>query len=874
MSGTKVKGYMLNIKWGTKLIKGLETSGLKIKPNFEEVLLKGNQGMPVLEIIDFDMDVSYSGKTYERGSGESATHEDFETLREATSLGGEVSFIYGTLIPEGKFVTGMAQLTDYSEDGNSKDTGSFSGSFKAKKGTVVFYESWSAYYFQPQTLVVENVSPTKVIMTSSVVNKSAIASDFTITGNTITLLERDVTNKILTLTLSIPILVFEDDLVVTYNGVNYDVTNNVTDDGNTILWIEPTVKANVLRGIDKTESVWYDIPNKNNFGSIENNGTTVKYGVYKIITTQADHFYTGCAINDIFVSGNTDITLDASNTVRKLNGNHLAQFNSNETPICRMLQAVNSKKMKTAQFTTIAQPFSICATIMQMSWVDGRRIWDGYTTDKLSLVQHPTGNIEMYAGGGNVINNPNSATNRIEIIRTVYNGGNSWSQVNDTAKVTGTVNSSNMEAFTFGSKGDFTETSDIEGREFIIRKVADATELNDRIYSIMKRKSDAYIADLNNTLSDIEDIANVIIYRSRNTITEVGDFNGIQLTQPAIGTYPAMWINDFYWMARSGLISTTEMLNCYNWHKSHTSLIGIHAYFVPEHIGWDGTEYWGPGYGVWSNMPTLGSNAFLALLACLYYDKTGDSAFITGELSFLEAILTNVPYNNGLVNISVANEGAIGFTWQDALVITGKLASCNVLYYDAFKQLGLICSDLALSGYLFDQYANGIKAVWGTTFYDGTKIKASTGKCSGQFDIIAASYAVYCGLADGTLKTNIVSLLTTYISDLRYKGYIAMCPPTFFYAADQVFEEYGIIQEFGVMQNGGYFLVWLPLILYTLKDIDRTVCLDILNDAVNEIMLNTDRYSVTEWKSSTHRSTVDNYVASITSLYEAVKIML
>jgi hypothetical protein len=138
MAATKVKGYMLNIKWGTKLIKGLETSGLKIKPNFEEVLLKGNQGIPVEEIIDFDMDVSYSGKTYERDSGESTTHEDFETLREATSLGAEVAFVYGRFVSGEKIVSGMAQLTDYSEDGNSKDTGAFSGSFKAKKGSITF----------------------------------------------------------------------------------------------------------------------------------------------------------------------------------------------------------------------------------------------------------------------------------------------------------------------------------------------------------------------------------------------------------------------------------------------------------------------------------------------------------------------------------------------------------------------------------------------------------------------------------------------------------------------------------------------------------------------------------------------------------------
>ena len=129
---------MLNLKWGGKLIKGLETSGLKIKPNFEEILLKANNGVPTSEIIDFDVDMSFAGKTYEMDAGESVTNEDYETLRVAASQGAEVAFVYGRFVAGEKIVTGIGQLVDYSEDGNSKDTGSFSGSIKAKKGSVAF----------------------------------------------------------------------------------------------------------------------------------------------------------------------------------------------------------------------------------------------------------------------------------------------------------------------------------------------------------------------------------------------------------------------------------------------------------------------------------------------------------------------------------------------------------------------------------------------------------------------------------------------------------------------------------------------------------------------------------------------------------------
>jgi len=90
------------------------------------------------DFIDYDVDLSFAGKTYERDSGETATYEDFETLREACSVGAEVAFVYGRFTTGEKIVSGTGQLVDYSEDGNSKDTGSFSGSIKAKKGSVTF----------------------------------------------------------------------------------------------------------------------------------------------------------------------------------------------------------------------------------------------------------------------------------------------------------------------------------------------------------------------------------------------------------------------------------------------------------------------------------------------------------------------------------------------------------------------------------------------------------------------------------------------------------------------------------------------------------------------------------------------------------------
>ncbi len=139
MAETKVYGYMLTLKIGAKLIKGLETTGLKIKPNYEEILLKANEGVPTDDFIDYDQEMTFGGKTIEMDSEESTTHEDFETIREAAKTGATVSFAYGRMSAGEKITYGNGKITDYSEDGGSeKKLASFSGALKAVKGSVTY----------------------------------------------------------------------------------------------------------------------------------------------------------------------------------------------------------------------------------------------------------------------------------------------------------------------------------------------------------------------------------------------------------------------------------------------------------------------------------------------------------------------------------------------------------------------------------------------------------------------------------------------------------------------------------------------------------------------------------------------------------------
>jgi len=90
----------------------------------------------------------------------------------------------------------------------------------------------SYYWASLVTATVENAEPSKIVMTFSQADTSLIASDFTIAGKTITLLERDVTNKVLTLTVSVEVA-YGDSLIITFvkTGETANVTNNVLESG-------------------------------------------------------------------------------------------------------------------------------------------------------------------------------------------------------------------------------------------------------------------------------------------------------------------------------------------------------------------------------------------------------------------------------------------------------------------------------------------------------------------------------------------------------------------------------------------------------------------------------------------------------------------
>lgn len=135
----KKQAYKVSLRVATRIFAGHTENGLTIKPNFEEVLLKSYNGSAVDEIVDYDVEMTVTGLTYEKAIAEAATHYDFTELRSLAASGGTLAFVYGEFTPGEAMVSGNAKITEFSEtEGSGANAGTWNAKLKAVKGTVVF----------------------------------------------------------------------------------------------------------------------------------------------------------------------------------------------------------------------------------------------------------------------------------------------------------------------------------------------------------------------------------------------------------------------------------------------------------------------------------------------------------------------------------------------------------------------------------------------------------------------------------------------------------------------------------------------------------------------------------------------------------------
>lgn len=319
--------------------------------------------------------------------------------------------------------------------------------------------AWSTYWSHLISATVEQAAPTNVVLTFPTARTSLTASDITGTVNGVarTISSASWTGAVWTVVFASAVN-YGDTVVMTFvpSGGTANVTNNVThplsiEDGNTVGWYVFDDLSTITKDAGTGEvSSWRD---KLASGHDLLQATATRYPVWNAAT---------------------GITFDGSND-----------------------------SLKAIAFT-LNQPVFIYAIIKQISWTDGDRVWDGNTNDSLGLLQITTTPRLAIVGAAdwvNIINNDNGQLGLYHVVRCLYNGANSSFQINETAKVTGTVGSGNPGGFTLGKLGVSNGGwANITVSEIIVRKVADSAGDESMIYNYLANRKLFFLNNYDNIL--------------------------------------------------------------------------------------------------------------------------------------------------------------------------------------------------------------------------------------------------------------------------------------------------------------------------------------------------------------------------------------
>jgi hypothetical protein len=286
----------------------------------------------------------------------------------------------------------------------------------------------------PQSLIVEDAAPTNIVMTGLVPNTNLIASDFIITGITATVssISRDVTNKIITLTLSEDVLIYDENLIVTYRGVDYIVINNVLDDGNTVAWFKYNDMNTIIKdGLNRVNQ-WTD-----------------KTGLGHNLLQATDALKPIWSLNGLLFDGIDDF-------------------------------------MKCVGFV-FHQPEFIYIVIKTVSWIANSRILEGDNDDTMNALYRtaPPG-FECF-GGSFLGLNSDLIVGNYSILKILFNGVDSFSQVNNNAPINGNAGASWGNGFTLAAQPSTgLNNGNFQVKEIILRRTADNAAIQTQIYNYLK----------------------------------------------------------------------------------------------------------------------------------------------------------------------------------------------------------------------------------------------------------------------------------------------------------------------------------------------------------------------------------------------------
>ena len=319
---------------------------------------------------------------------------------------------------------------------------------------------------------------------------------------------------------------------------------------------------------------------------------------------------------------------------------------------------------------------------------------------------------------------------------------------------------------------------------------------------------EAYRASLDAAQEYMEALSKTCIDEATATVTEEGPFKGMKYVRPDGGWYLGVYTRDYYYGCLTGQIPVEDIKQVYYFYKAHIATEGKTAWQVPDLLNEDGSPAWMEG----TDRPALDGNAFMVFIASLIYDLSGDKAFVREELPYLEKLVVNTDRRDGLAWCA-EDFNRVGFGFHDSIHMTGHLAYCSVLFYDAAVRASRLCKAVGASPKAFDEVAKGVKDNFVRTFWTGEYLKASDGLCSGQYDVMAAGYAVSCGLITGKTAKKVVESFYRYNDELQSHGFYKYVPEKYYYKPEQVWESGNCVYPTGIYQWGAYWTVGSPHII-------------------------------------------------------------
>jgi len=189
----------------------------------------------------------------------------------------------------------------------------------------------------------------------------------------------------------------------------------------------------------------------------------------------------------------TNITIDGAMRVSQWNdrlgsGHDLLQGLAAKQPLWSMADGVLSDGINDylSDIFVYNQPEMIYFVGRQVTWTNNDCIFDGIGAGN-GLLQQILLTPQIRLNAGVILgNNFDWILNTFSILRILFNGINSFLQVNQNAPLAGNAGANNMGGFVLGASGVFGNYGNIGVKEIILRNVADGAGVQAQIYNYLR----------------------------------------------------------------------------------------------------------------------------------------------------------------------------------------------------------------------------------------------------------------------------------------------------------------------------------------------------------------------------------------------------